>query len=170
MFNLALSPPRPRQRVRAGVKVRRQVSGRSLIFTALSIAGVAPKGRKPLIHLKPVRLNWACPSCDFIDDKLGEVFRRSALERDARDTELVHPAGVSIAWLVASLSFLTISLGAPFGRKKAFQVTTSKSVSPCSCAVGKSGISGERLRDSVATAFICLPTISGAAPPMLRHM
>src|SRR5215831_11846251 len=56
-------------------------------------------------------------------------------------------AGVSIAWLVASLSFLTISLGAPFGRKKAFQVTTSKSVSPCSCAVGKSGISGERPRD-----------------------
>ena len=106
-----------------------------------------PKGRKPSIHLKSVRLNWACPSCDFIDDKLGEVFRRSALERDARDTELVHPAGVSIAWLVASLSFLTISLGAPFGRKKAFQVTTSKSVSPCSCAVGKSGISGERPRD-----------------------
>src|SRR5215831_14669477 len=47
---------------------------------------------EPLIHLKSVRLNWACPSCDFIDDKLGEVFRRSALERDARDTELVHPA------------------------------------------------------------------------------
>ena len=46
--------------------------------------------------------------------------------------------GLSIAWLVASLSRLTISGGAPFGRKKAFQVTMSKSVNPCSWAVGKS--------------------------------
>src|SRR5262245_14528316 len=48
--------------------------------------------RAVLIHLKPVRLDWSRPARDFIDDKLGEVFWRSALALDLCDPELMQAA------------------------------------------------------------------------------
>src|ERR1700730_5110089 len=59
---------------------------------ALSLASVVAGERRALIHLKPVRLDWSRPSHDFIDYKLGEVFRRSALERNDCDPELMEAA------------------------------------------------------------------------------
>jgi hypothetical protein len=74
-----------------------------------------------LVHLESVRLNWACPSCDFIDDKLGEVVRRSALKRDVRNTELVH--SVLNRWRVHCLARCVVKLldnlcGCAFRKKK----------------------------------------------------
>jgi len=46
--------------------------------------------RVTLVYLKPVRLDRSSPARDFIDDKLGKVFRRSALERDTCNPELMQ--------------------------------------------------------------------------------
>ena len=60
-------------------------------------------------------------------------------------------------------------------RLAALETTTNEYIAlhqadtACSCALAKSGISGERPRDSTAIAFTCLPMISGAAAPRLPH-
>src|SRR5262249_36347437 len=53
-------------------------------------------------------------------------------------------AGASSAATVARLSLCTISGGVWAGRKSAYQLGTSKSVSPCSCAEARSGRLEER--------------------------
>src|SRR5262249_37855831 len=58
---------------------------------ASQIAGVRCT-RATLIYLKAVRLDWSRPARDFIDDKLGEVFWRSALALDPCDPELMQAA------------------------------------------------------------------------------
>src|ERR1041384_5948695 len=82
---------------------------------------------------------------------------------------LALTAGVSIAACVAALSLATTSAGAPLGRKNADHVVTSRPASPCSWALARSGISGERPFDSTAMALTCLLLINGAAAPMLPH-
>jgi hypothetical protein len=79
-------------------------------------------------------------------------------------------AGVFIASVVASWSFLTMAAGVPFRKKKAFQVMASKLVRPCSCAVASVGKSGERLRANSAMPLSVLPVICGNAPALLEHM
>ena len=79
-------------------------------------------------------------------------------------------AFVFIASITAALSLLTIGAGVPFGMKKAFQVTASKLVSPCSWAVGRSGATGERSRANIAMPFNVPPAICGSAPGVLEHM
>ena len=121
------------------------------------------------VHLKPVLLDGAGPPGDLVSRQIergiaatcGRAQQRSRPSRAA----WLATAGLSIASLVASLSLLTTSAGAPFGRKNAFQVTTSKSVSPCSCAVGKSGRTGERMRDNVASRLdlTCLDDLDRAS-------
>src|SRR6266542_1041791 len=79
-------------------------------------------------------------------------------------------AGTFMALTVASLSFRTIAAGAPFGRKKAYQVGASKSVSPCSCADASCGRLGERLRDKSAIPLTVLLSICGTTPVIVAHM
>ena len=45
----------------------------------------------------------------------------------------------------------------------------SKSVSPCSCADGKSGMLGERFLLRIANTFTVLPAICGIAVGGLGH-
>jgi len=66
--------------------------------------------------------------------------------------------GDSIAVTVASCSFWTMESGVRFGRKKPNQVKASKSVKPCSCALGRFGIIGERSRVMIAIALTRLPS------------
>src|SRR5690348_17090417 len=42
-----------------------------------------------LVDLQPVRLDWGRPSCNFIDNKLGEVLRRPALGRDTCNPDAI---------------------------------------------------------------------------------
>src|SRR5262249_11041812 len=77
--------------------------------------------------------------------------------------------GVFIAWTAASLSFLTTSSGAPFGRKIAFQVEAPRVGVPCSRPVGTLGSARER--SCVMSAIGCTvpPSICGLAVLTISH-
>src|SRR4051812_24976173 len=82
---------------------------------------------------------------------------------------IVKPISVARCWTegvfnvatVASWSFCTIDVGAPLGRKKPYQLPTSKLDSPCSWAEGKAGKIGERSFARIAIAFTFLLSICG---------
>ena len=93
------------------------------------ISSVGADAQKPAsIHLQTGSLDRTFPARDLLDHIFGKVFGPAPFWCNADYADGVKPCldrGVSIAAWVASFSLATISFGAPFGRKKAVQVTTS---------------------------------------------
>src|SRR5262245_40024463 len=78
-------------------------------------------------------------------------------------------AGLSIVATVASCSLPMMAVGVPVGKKKACQLSTSKSLRPCSCALARFGRTRERFLVRIAIAFASLPSSSGMAAVALGH-